>query len=113
MSSTTRLLMKLRPGASLDKARHRQMRPLYPQRIRGELEHASAPVWYLVDLHDVDLGRWDAAHSQMRKASELGLRESDIICIEPDLSQRFLYRNVPLEGNPPSGPHFAWHLDDC
>jgi hypothetical protein len=54
MSATTPLALKLRQGLSLAKALRRDLRPLYPQGIRGEGPLALAPVCYLAYVLDVD-----------------------------------------------------------
>src|SRR5215469_13959181 len=111
MPSATRLLVKLQPGVQPKYARaHHELRPLHP--AEGHARPATNPVWYLVDLMDVDPNPWDAAHSLLKFAPDIGVEDSSILCVEPDLMQRWLYRNVRAVGNPPSGSHFAWHLDD-
>jgi subtilisin family serine protease len=111
VSTTTRLLLKLQPGVKAKPVQGGpELRPLHPA-IQQERAKAAVPAWYLVDLLDIDPSPWDAAHSLVKSASVLGLEESNIICAEPDLLQRWLYRNVKTAGNPPTGPHFAWHLD--
>lgn len=104
MATTARLLMKLQPGVKPKRVPGGpELRPLHPA-TRDERAKAAAPGWYLVDLLDVDPSPWDAAHSLVKSASALGLEESNIVCAEPDLLQRSLYRNVKTVENPAHRP---------
>uniref|UniRef100_UPI004049EF2C S8 family serine peptidase n=1 Tax=Desulfobacca sp. TaxID=2067990 RepID=UPI004049EF2C len=130
MSDPRRLLLKLRPTASLAAVpASANLRPLFAGIVPGaELELTTAPTWFLADLPDGGPTPWDLAHSQV--ARQLGLAPSDILFIEPDLAQG-LYRDVPprevkgpvaldidcsqpkpqtAEGGRIMVPGLAWHL---
>ncbi len=132
MSDPRRLLIKLRPTASLAAVPARaNLRPLFEGIVPSvELGLTTAPAWFLADLPDGGPTPWDLAHSQV--ALQLGLAPSDILFIEPDLAQG-IYRDVPERevqaplaldtdcAKPKSQtnkggriivPEVAWHLGD-
>src|SRR5271166_1402453 len=130
MPTTNRILIKMRASASAAlSAAPSKVRTLLDYQVPLRLAAAPAPAWYIAEIPAAGPSPWDAAHDQV--ASALGLNVSDIMYTEPDLPQRFVDSN---EGNPggqamaaapdcneepqstdggvPSGPGFAWHLDD-
>ncbi len=132
MSDPRRLLIKLRPAASLAAVPAvANLRPLYEGIVpASELGLTTTPAWFLADLPDGGPTPWDLAHSQV--ARQLGLAPDDILFIEPDLAQG-IYRDVaarealaPLavdtdcvQPEPQSSkggrvvvPGTAWHLGD-
>lgn len=132
MADPPRLLIKLRPSASLAAVpASANLRPLFEGITPApELGFTTTPVWYLADLPDGGPTPWDAVHTQV--ALQLGLAPSDILFIEPDLPQR-LFRDVetrqaeaPLaldtecshpapqtsSGGRVVVPGTAWHLGD-
>lgn len=132
MADPRRLLIKLRPSASLAAVPvSANLRPLFEGILpTAELGLTTAPAWFLADLSDGGPTPWDVAHTQV--AAQLGLAPSDILFIEPDLAQG-IYRDVasrqttqPLaldtdcshpEPQTDAGgrvivPGTAWHLGD-
>ena len=120
-----RLLVKLR-GSGLPLAARGRVEPLYPVRSNG-LGAAAEPSWFLAEVREAATA-WDSAHDQV--ASALGVAESDVLFVEPDLVHS-IYRDraepsASIAGAAPScaavgqdGSHgkatgagaFAWHLD--
>jgi subtilisin family serine protease len=134
MASTNRILVKMRPQAALAAAAASQtnLRPLYeaPAQPANGLGLAAEPQWFLADLPDGGPNPWDAAYAQV--ADQLGVAASDVIAAEPDLQQSYPDSNEITKGgqaftaaadctaNPqattgprPTGPGFAWHLQDA
>lgn len=132
MPKPPRLLVKLRPQASLAAADSKaNLRPLFeaplPQQGFGVM--GSSPAWYIVEPPDAGPTEWDAAHGRL--AASLGLRESDIVFAEPDVAQSYpdhneanpggsafalkqqdcTFRDQDTDSRKP-GPRFAWHLGD-
>ncbi len=131
--SANRLLVKLRPSPTLKAAESRaNLRPLYdtPQAKAAMLGFGAEPQWFLADLPKGAINPWDLAHA--RVAGELGVAESDVIFVEPDLvhtlypdvterkvGQAFAVGeqcvDIPQDGGHGKalGPNrFAWHLGD-
>lgn len=131
MSSSNRILVKLRPKTGLAAAnRNANLRPLHDSaRPLAALGFSSAPQWYLADLPDGAASPWDLAHA--RVADQLGVSSSDVLYAEPDI-EHAIYPDVNEEGEPgvpfaagekcdevgqdgggkrAKGPDvFAWHL---
>lgn len=134
MSNSNRLLIKLQPSAALAAADSRaNLRPLYGAATpESNLGLAATPAWYLADVQDGGETAWDAAHA--RVADQLGIDQSGILFVEPDLTQTIYldpHDRGRIEGmmatgidcqSPPQqtdaggralGPdEFAWHLGD-
>ena len=130
MPAPTRILLKLRPQATLGVAATRaNLRPLHDELPPPEeFGLAAEPAWYLAELEEGPTP-WDAAHARI--AGQLGIAESDVLFAEPDLAQSFpAPKDLPAGAQPfaagancnPSpetskggrvkGPGgFAWHLD--
>ena len=89
MATANRILIKLRPSVALAAAARRaNLRPLYdPVAPAGGPGLAAAPAWHLADLPDGGPTPWDAAHA--RVADQLGVAESDVLYVEPDLPQHY------------------------
>jgi len=122
-----RLLVKLRSGGALPLAARGRVEPLYATRVFG-LDAAADPQWVVTDVSE-SATAWDSAHDQI--ASQLGVAESDVLFVEPDLVHS-IYRD-PSElpaarvagpvcaATPQDGTHgkatgpvaFAWHLDSA
>ena len=127
--------MKLRPQTSLLGVSSRaNLRPLFDAPATpapGSFGlSAAAASWYVADLPELAPSPWDAAHAQV--SSALGIDDSAVLFVEPDLPQKFQSSN---ESNPggnafaikqpdcqfhdqdndqrPPGPGFAWHLGDA
>ncbi|PKN62085.1 MAG: peptidase S8 [Deltaproteobacteria bacterium HGW-Deltaproteobacteria-15] len=86
IASTNRLLIKIRPSSTLQAAESRvNLRPLYntPRAKAALLGIGAEPQWFLADLPGGPANPWDLAHS--RVAEQLGVSESDVIFIEPDI----------------------------
>ncbi len=128
-----RLLVKLRPSPSLKAAESRaKLRPLYdtPAAKAAMLGIGAEPQWFLTDLPEKEDNPWDQAHG--RVAQELGISESDVIFVEPDIIHGiYADANERKDGqsfavgekcvtNPQDDGHgkahvpgvFAWHLGD-
>src|SRR5215510_3702114 len=131
MANTNRILVKLRPAVGLAAAALRaNLRPLFePVSLPGGLGLAAAPAWHLADLPDGGPTPWDASHA--RVADQLGVAESDVLFVEPDLPQSYETANERsrpdqpfamgqdcnnepqiADGGRTTGPGFAWHLRD-
>ncbi len=133
MDTTNRILVKLRPSASLGAAESRaNLRPLYETRGPAAAFGAvSEPQWFLADLPEGAENPWDLAHA--RVGAQLGVAESDVVFAEPDLVRRDVYRDAneteigpgfaagekcantdpdETRGKPPAPKDFAWHLGD-
>ncbi|HYH84893.1 MAG TPA: S8 family serine peptidase, partial [Pyrinomonadaceae bacterium] len=131
MSNSNRVLLKLRPTASLAAADPRaNLRPLHDaSAASAALGLASEPAWYIADLPDGGPTPWDSAHTQV--AAQLGIDESAVVFAEPDLPQSFTDTNERNPGGEPfavdtdcnqkaqteegkrvKGPGIAWHLGD-
>jgi hypothetical protein len=132
-ASANRLLVKLRPSPTLKAAESRlNLRPLYdtPQAKAAMLGFGAEPQWFLADLPKGAINPWDLAHA--RVAGELGVSESDVIFVEPDMVHN-IYPDVNERNagqpfavgekcvdTPQDGSHgkalgpdlFAWHLGD-
>ncbi|WP_051185145.1 S8 family serine peptidase [Desulfatiglans anilini] len=128
-----RLLLKLQPSSPLKAAESRaNLRPLYdtPQAKAAMLGFGAEPQWFLADLPEGAANPWDLVHQ--RVAGELGISESDVVFIEPDMIHN-IYRDTnerragqvfavgeKCESTPQDGGHgkahvpgvFAWHLGD-
>src|SRR5262245_53930275 len=93
MSSNNRVLVKLRSSNALAAADPRaNLRPLYEtSEPSAGFGIASGPEWYLADLPDGADVSWDTAHS--RVADQLGVTDSDVLFVEPDLAHN-IYRNA-------------------
>ena len=133
LEETNRILVKLRPSASLGAAESRaNLRPLYdtPPVEAGGFGLDSTPQWFIAELPGGVKNPWDLAHG--RVAEQLGIAESDVIFAEPDLVHNtFKLPNagVPAQGfaaagpctsDPQDGGHGkaigpgdAWHLGDA
>jgi hypothetical protein len=131
MADTNRVLVKLMPTVALAAADPRaNLRPLYdtPQPAAG-FGLISEPAWHLADLPDGADTPWDLAHAQV--ADQLGIDESAVLFVEPDLAQSFTDNNESTTGgafaaaancdqvpeqddthHKVKGPSFAWHLLD-
>jgi subtilisin family serine protease len=133
VSNSNRILVKLRPTASLAAVESRaNLRPLFQTPPpNAELGLVSAPAWYIAELPADAPGPWDTAHSQV--ADRLGVDESDVLFAEPDLVQD-IYQDTNEAGSDgerfavgeqcdPTGQEdgggrvkgpdvFAWHLGD-
>ncbi|WP_054029270.1 S8/S53 family peptidase [Desulfatitalea tepidiphila] len=131
--SANRLLVKLRPSPTLKAAESRaHLRPLYdtPQAKAAMLGFGTEPQWFLADLPKGAINPWDLAHA--RVAGELGVAESDVIFVEPDMvhtiypdvterkvGQAFAVGEQCVD-TPQDGGHgkalgpdrFAWHLGE-
>src|SRR5262245_14604886 len=132
MEQRPRLLLKLRPQVSLAAARRRgNLRPLFEAdgRPSGLGLSETAPAWFIAEVPDGGPSGWDAAHN--RAAEALGIDDSAVVFVEPDLAQSYPSQNeVNSGGSPfalkeldcrfhdqdndarPAGPGFAWHLGD-
>src|SRR5437867_534425 len=131
MANTNRILVKLRPSATLAAAAPRaNLRPLYDSVVpRDALGLSPAPAWQIADLPDGGPNPWDAAHA--RVADQLGVAEADVLYVEPDLRQKYPDLNEKHRGEQTfavgsdcqatdqqvsagrvKGPGFAWHLRD-
>jgi subtilisin family serine protease len=131
MSNSNRVLLKLRPTASLAAADPRaNLRPLHDaSAASAAFGITSEPAWFIADLPDGGPTPWDAAHAQV--AAQLGIDESAIVFAEPDLPQSFPDTNERNPGGAPfaadadckpkeqtdggkrvKGPDTAWHLRD-
>ena len=117
MPPTSRMLVKLRPHASLAAASPRaNLRPLFDSPESGFSLH-TAPAWFLADVEATETP-WDAAHHQL--SSALGLSADAILFAEPDLAQGYPPTTPADSVGPrpqhnderPAGPGFAWHLGD-
>jgi len=132
-AQTSRLLVKLRPSPSLKAAEPRAgLRPLYdtPEAKAAMLGFGAEPQWFLADLPEGAENPWDSAHG--RVAGELGISESDVIFVEPDMVHSIFPDANEREGGrafavgekcistPQDDDHgkahvpgvFAWHLGD-
>ncbi len=132
IASTNCLLMKLRPTNALKAAESRvNLRPLYntPQAKAAILGVGAEPQWFLADMPVPAENPWDLAHA--RVAMQLGISESDVIFVEPDIihnvfrdpnereaGQAFTVgdkcegRDQDGDNGKARGPGFAWHLGD-
>jgi Subtilase family len=132
MTSSTRILIKMRPQTALRAvaASQTNLRPLYdlaPTTIGFALQ--AEPQWFLADLPDGGPNAWDVVYTQV--AGQLGVAESDVIAAEPDLAQSYPDSNEiaragqafaaaadctakaqATTGPRPTGPAFGWHLQD-
>src|SRR5262245_27111841 len=129
---TQRLLLKLHPQTNLAAVDVRaNLRPLFettPEAGAFGLT-ADAAAWYVADVGDLDLHPWDAAHGRVSTA--LGIDQSGILFVEPDLPQSYPDQMEANPGGSPftlkepdcsfqdqytdkrkPGPGFAWHLRD-
>jgi hypothetical protein len=129
-----RLLVKLRPSSALRTAESRvNLRPLYdaPQATAALLGVGVEPQWFVYDQPRGAVNPWDLAHARI--AGELGIAESDVVFVEPDIVHD-IYRDAnerqpgqifavgdACECTPQDGKHgkalgpadvFAWHLGD-
>ncbi len=133
MPTPARLLLKLRPTASLMAVPGRvHLRPLFSGIVPQEaLSLSAGPVWYLADLPDGEDNPWDLAHNQV--AARLGLAPGDLLWVEPDLPQTWYPDLLPGADRQPTpldldcsqpagqngqgrravGPEPAWHLGDA
>jgi subtilisin family serine protease len=131
MSNSNRVLLKLRPTASLAAADPRaRLRPLHDAgSAAAAFGLASEPAWFIADLPDGGPTPWDSAHTQV--AAQLGIDESAVVFAEPDLPQSFPDTNERNPGGQPfavdtdctpkqqtedgkrvKGPGTAWHLGE-
>lgn len=125
-----RVLVKLRPSASLAEAESRAgLRPLHEHRFDA-MGFAGEAQWFVAELPDGGASPWDAAHA--RVAGQLGVAPSDVEYVEPEL-----IHNIYRDANEPSlgleydageecgtetpqeskngkatGPGWGWHLGD-
>jgi hypothetical protein len=130
---TSRMLVKLRPSLSLKAAESRAgLRPLYdtPGAQAALMGLGAEPQWFLADLPEGMENPWDSAHG--RVAGELGVSESDVIFVEPDMVHGIFPDANERRGGtafavgetcvstPQDDGHgkahvpdvFAWHLED-
>src|SRR5437773_7580190 len=132
MERPPRLLLKLRPQTSLAAAdSNANLRPLFDATVQpNELAlTGDSASWFIADVPDLGPTGWDAAHSRVSEA--LGIDDSAILFVEPDLAQSYPDQNeANVGGSPfaikepdckfhdqdsdarPPGPGFAWHLRD-
>jgi hypothetical protein len=102
-----RILVKLRPADAAG-AHRSLLRPLFaPADVEAD---AGAPRWYAATLPDGADTAWDLAHT--RVAEQLGVREPDVLFVEPDLVQRFVPGDEGGAAGKEPAPAVAWHLDD-
>jgi subtilisin family serine protease len=90
MVNSNRILVKLRPSMELAAADPKvNLRPLSGETPpTNAFGIAAAPAWYLADLPDAaGPNPWDLAHA--RVADQLGVDESAVLFVEPDLVQSF------------------------
>ena len=81
---STRILVKLRPSASLKAAEGRtNLRPLHEGEGEGAFALSGEERWFLAELPEGAATPWDTAHA--RVAEQLGVAESDVVFAEPDL----------------------------
>jgi subtilisin family serine protease len=135
MTSTNRILVKMRPQAALGAAAGPQtnLRPLYDMGappLAAGFGVSAALQWFIADLPDGGPNPWDAAYA--RVADQLGVAESDVVAAEPDLLQTYddvnevakagqafpagadcTPRQQATDGGRPAGPAFGWHLQDA
>ncbi len=130
-TAPTRILVKLRPTASLGAAESRaNLRPLYEGVRATQFGAASEAEWYIADLADGAAQPWDLAHA--RVADQLGIAGSDVLFVEPDLIHTIYTDRNETDGPIPFGvtadcakqveqdagnkkavgAGFAWHLGD-
>src|SRR5690349_6260814 len=83
--STNHLLVKLRPTTALRAAESRaKLRPLFDtSRPTGGFAVGAEPQWFVAELPDGAATPWDLAHA--RVADQLGVADSDVLFVEPDL----------------------------
>src|SRR5881396_2985951 len=131
MQQPCRLLVKLRPQTPLGASdRRANLRPLFDTTPPSALGlTADSPAWYVADAPDMGSTGRDAAHGRVGEA--LGIGDSAVLFVEPDLAQSYPDQNeANVGGNPfsikepectfhdqdydtrPPGPGFAWHLRD-
>jgi subtilisin family serine protease len=123
----------MRPSTALAADSRANVRPLRIPVATGEVRPLGASgeaEWYLAELPDTQASPWDTAHA--RVADQLGVAESDVLFVEPDL----VHDVFPEDGDPSSatagfaigadcksdaqtadgnrvlGPNSGWHLDD-
>jgi hypothetical protein len=83
-TAANRVLVKLRPTASLGAAEARaNLRPLLDPTPGRSLGLAGEPRWFVADLPDGAATSWDLAHA--RVADQLGVAGSDVLFVEPDI----------------------------
>ncbi|HEU4796414.1 MAG TPA: S8 family serine peptidase, partial [Pyrinomonadaceae bacterium] len=85
-----RVLVKLLPTPTLAAASAKvKLRPLSSQPVTQNVFGISTdPAWYVAELPDtVGPNPWDIAHA--RVADQLGIEESAVLFVEPDLEQSF------------------------
>jgi hypothetical protein len=108
------------------------LRPLFDGNLKpsGFGMTGGAAEWYVADVDEAGPTEWDAAHNQAGAA--LGVDSSSILFAEPDLPQHYPDDNEAnpggspfaasapncvfqpqANGQRPSGPGFAWHLQDA
>ena len=131
-AASNRVLVKVRPSTGLRAAESRaNMRPLYdtPPAMATPFSVGAEPQWFIADLPDGGPTPWDLAHA--RVADQLGVAETDVVFVEPDLMHtmfpddgdgsvgRGLAVGEQCEATPQdgsngkaTGPGDAWHLDD-
>ena len=121
MPLTSRMLVKLRPHASLAAPNPRaNLRPLFDSAEPGPAIApgiAPAPAWFLADIEPAETP-WDAVHRQL--STKPGISADAIRFAEPDLPQSWAGAAKPDSAKPrpqyndrrPAGPGFAWHLGD-
>jgi hypothetical protein len=83
--SDKRILVKMRPSTALAADSRANVRPLRVP-VNGEaapLGLGAEPAWYIAELPEEQQTPWDTAHA--RVADQLGVAESDILFVEPDL----------------------------
>jgi subtilisin family serine protease len=131
-ANTNRVLVKLRPSSALRAAESRvNLRPLYDTpsaTTRAAFGLESEAQWFIADLPDGAATPWDLAHA--RVGEQLGVSESDVIFVEPDIIHN-VFRDTneedfapgmaasdqcvanPQDGNHGKaiGPGEFWHLD--
>src|SRR5205085_8169957 len=84
MAPHDRLLVKLRPSASLGAAASGvSLTPLYDTPAAAGFGIASTPQWFIAEMTGGAATPWDLAHA--RVADQLGVADSDVIFAEPDI----------------------------
>jgi subtilisin family serine protease len=100
-----RILVKMRPTTALAADSRANVRPLrvpVPDAVAEPLGIGGEPAWYLAELPDAQEFPWDSAHA--RVADQLGIAESDVLFVEPDL----VHDVFPDDGDPAAAaPGFA------
>ena len=82
-----RILVKMRPSTALAADSRANIRPLRIPlpRAKSARRQWRGAEWYLAELTDSQASPWDTAHA--RVADQLGVAESDVLFVEPDLVQ--------------------------